>query len=219
MEREVSFCGWTAVKDGSKSLSENQEPKSDRVYTMYHGTHLKNATAIINNGFERSKNGLLGPGVYVSRNRAKAMCYPLKTDNNDKVVFKLRVRVGKVKKIDCDNHPLQKSWHSNGYDCAWVPPNSKISSIKSGREEDCVWDPSRITVIDVACCMDDNKRREIRRLVRSKVKNEGCDLCHRDTSNEDHDVQPCWECKKKICPFQEKHVCRERDRKIISQVS
>ncbi len=54
--------------------------------------------------------------------------YPQKTDKMDKVVFKLRVRVGKVKKIDSDNHPLQKTWHSNGYDCVWVPPNSSIAT-------------------------------------------------------------------------------------------
>lgn len=212
MEREVSFCGWKAVKDRSKSLSENQEPKSGRVYTMFHGAHLNNATAIINTGFVPSKDGLLGAGVYVSRNIDKAKCYPLNTDVNDKVVFKLRVRVGKVKKIDCDGHPLQKSWHSNGYDCAWVPPNSNISTIKSGREEDCVWDPSRIEVIGVACCVDNDKRKGLRRLVRSKLKNKGsdCDLCHRDTSDEDHDIQLCWECKKQICPFQGKHVCKSR---------
>lgn len=210
MEREVSFCGWKAVKDRSRSLSENQEPKAGRVYTMFHGAHLTNAMAIINNGFVPSTKGMLGPGVYVSRNIDKAKCYPLNTDKKDKVVFKLRVRVGKVKKIDCDNHPLQISWHSNGYDCAWVPPNSKISTIKSGREEDCVWDPSRITVIDVACCVDDDKRSELRRLIRSKVKNEGCDLCHKDNTDGDHDVQLCWECKKEICPFQGKHVCKSR---------
>jgi len=207
----VSFCGWKAVEDRSK-LSENQEPESGRAYTMFHGAHLNNAMAIINKGFVPSKDGMLGAGVYVSRNIKKAMCYPLNTDVNDKVVFKLRVRVGKVKKIDRDNHPLMKSWHSDGYDCAWVPPNSKISTIKSGREEDCVWDPSRIEVVDVACCVDNEKRRELRRLVRSKMKNKGsgCYLCHRDTSYGDHDIQPCWGCKKEICCFQGKHSCKSR---------
>uniref|UniRef100_A0A671MJU7 Poly [ADP-ribose] polymerase n=1 Tax=Sinocyclocheilus anshuiensis TaxID=1608454 RepID=A0A671MJU7_9TELE len=109
MERGVSFCGWKAVKDRSKSLSENQEPKSGRVYTMFHGTHLTYAKTIIDKGLEPSKDGMLGPGVYVSRNIEKAKCYPLNTDKKDKVVFKLRVRVGKVKQIDGDNHPLQKS--------------------------------------------------------------------------------------------------------------
>ncbi|XP_016327796.1 GCRV-induced gene 2o [Sinocyclocheilus anshuiensis] len=214
MDGGVSFCGWKAVKDRTKSLSENQEPKSGREYTMFHGTHLKNAETIINEGFEPSIDGMLGPGVYVSRNIAKAKCYPHKTDKNDKVVFKLRVRAGKVKKIDRDNHPLQKTWHSNGYDCAWVPPKSNISAIKSGREEDCVWDPKRISVVDVACCVDDAKRWELRRMIRSKFKTGGCSLCHLDASD-GHDVQPCWECQEDICPFQGKHTCkrklRERD--------
>ncbi|XP_059398719.1 uncharacterized protein LOC132130884 [Carassius carassius] len=209
MEGVVSFFGWKAVKDRTKSLSENQEPESGREYTMFHGTHLKNAVTIINKGFEPSKDGMLGPGVYVSRNIAKAKCYPPKTDKNDKVVFKLKVRVGKVKKIDCDNHPLQKSWHSSGYDCAWVPPKSNISAIKSGREEDCVWDPKRISVVDVACCVDDSKRRELRRMIQSKLKTGGCSLCHLDASV-GHDVQPCWECQKDICPFQEKHACKRK---------
>ncbi|XP_050966608.1 grass carp reovirus (GCRV)-induced gene 2o [Labeo rohita] len=208
MERGVFFCGWKAVTD-RKSLSENQEPKSGRVYTMYHGTHLSNAKTIINEGFEPSKTGMLGRGVYVSRNIKKAKCYPLNTDKNDKVVFKLKVRVGKVKKIDCDNHELQKSWHENGYDCAWVPPHSNISSIKSGREEDCVWDPKRITVIDVACCVDDAKRKELRRMIRSKLKTEGCSLCHVNASDS-HDIERCWECQEDICPFQSKHVCKGR---------
>lgn len=211
MEKEVSFCGWKAMKDRSKSLAENQEPKSGRSYTMFHGTLLKTAKTIINSGFVPSKDGLLGAGVYVSRNIDKAKCYPPHTDKNDKVVFKLKVRVGKVKKIDCDNHPLQKSWHSNGYDCAWVPPNSNISTIKSGREEDCVWDPKRIQLIDVACCVDHEKRKELRRLIRSKLKPEGCELCHRSTSDGDHDIQSCWECNKQICPFQEKHVCKTKE--------
>ncbi|KAK2912082.1 hypothetical protein Q8A67_004215 [Cirrhinus molitorella] len=124
-------------------------------------------------------------------------------------LLKTAVRVGKVKKIDCDNHPLQKSWSKSGYDCAWVPPNSNITTIKSGREEDCVWDPKRITVIDVACCVDHAKRKELRRMIRSNLKPEGCDLCHLDTS-ENHDVQPCWECQEDICPFQSKHVCKSR---------
>ncbi|XP_051526630.1 uncharacterized protein LOC127425047 [Myxocyprinus asiaticus] len=206
MAGTVSFSGWTAVKD-RKSLSADQEPKSGREYTMYHGTYLKNAKNIINNGFVPSKDGLLGAGVYISRNIEKAKCYPLKTDKNDKVVFKLKVCIGKVKKIDCDNHPLQKTWHQKGYDCAWVPPNSNITSIKSGREEDCVWDPKRITVIDVACCVDDHKRKELRQLIRSQRKTSGCHLCHQDTSDGPHDVQTCWACGDKICPFQRKHVC------------
>ncbi|KAG7484808.1 hypothetical protein MATL_G00054790 [Megalops atlanticus] len=173
---------------------------------MYHGTHLKHAKVIITQGFQRSTDGLLGAGVYISRNIEKAKCYPLNVDKKDKVVFKLRVQVGKVKKIDCDNHPMQKSWHQNGYDCAWVPPNCGISTIKSGREEDCVWDPSRITIVDVACCMDDSTRADLRKLVKSQRRAEGvCNRCHQDESSGLHPIQSCWECGKDICPFQHKH--------------
>ncbi|KAI1903300.1 hypothetical protein AGOR_G00025780 [Albula goreensis] len=157
---------------------------------MYHGTHLKNAKHIITHGFQCSKDGLLGPGVYVSRNIEKAKCYPLNEDRKKKVVFKLRVRVGKVKKIDCDNHPLQKSWSQNGYDCAWVPPYSGITTIKSGREEDCIWDPSRIEIVDVACCMDEAVRSNLRKLIKSQMKAEGeCNLCYQDTGTGPHPIQ------------------------------
>ncbi|KAG9351668.1 hypothetical protein JZ751_022919, partial [Albula glossodonta] len=199
---------YTVAVEDRKPLHGGEEPTSGQVYTMYHGTHLKNAKHIITHGFQCSKDGLLGPGVYVSRNIEKAKCYPLNEDRKNKVVFKLRVRVGKVKKIDCDNHPLQKSWSQNGYDCAWVPPNSGIKTIKSGREEDCIWDPSRIETVDVACCMDEAVRSNLRKLIKSQMKAEGeCNLCYQDTGTGPHPIQRCWECHKSICPFQRKHFC------------
>ncbi|KAL2094968.1 hypothetical protein ACEWY4_009687 [Coilia grayii] len=209
MDETITFAGWEALED--RSLSANDEPKSGRTYTMFHGTHLSNAKTIINNGFQPSKDGLLGTGVYISRNKDKAKCYPLKTDKNEKVVFKLKVSVGKVKKIDCDNHPMQKTWHQNGYDCAWVPPKSNISSIKSGREEDCVWDPKRITIVDVACCVDDGKRKELRKLIhRRNGTQDVCSSCHQNIpgGQNQHDIERCWNCGKKVCPFKRKHVCK-----------
>ncbi|XP_072548894.1 grass carp reovirus (GCRV)-induced gene 2o [Salminus brasiliensis] len=201
----VYFAGWRASED-SRSLSEGQEPKSGRLYTMYHGTHVNSATAIITGGFQPSKVGLLGEGVYVSRNIKKAKCYPLRADRQEKVVLKLKVDVGRVKKIDSDNHPLQKSWKQNGYDCAWIPPHSNVSAIKSGREEDCVWDPSRITVTDVAFCADERRRRELRALIRQRLPEGECGVCGLNTG-EPHDIQDCWQCERKICPFERKHVC------------
>ncbi|XP_066566476.1 GCRV-induced gene 2o [Amia ocellicauda] len=213
----ITFSGWE-VMHNRQQLKSNQTPKDGGGYTMFHGTSISLATTIINQGFQRSRDGLLGEGVYISRNIDKAKCYPLSTDRKDKVVFKLKVRVGKVKKIDCDNHPMQKSWHQNGYDCAWVPPKSKISSIKSGREEDCVWDPKRITVVDVACCVDDATRHQLRKLVKQKLKANsqgdghasphGCQLCHADVPGS-HPRLSCWECGKDICPFQSKHPCKK----------
>ncbi|XP_062392282.1 grass carp reovirus (GCRV)-induced gene 2o [Sardina pilchardus] len=206
MDETITFSGWEAILDDT--LSADEDPKSGRTYTMYHGTYLQHAKTIISNGFQQSTKGMLGPGVYVSRNIDKAKCYPLITDKKDKVVFKLKVRVGKVKKIDCDNHPMQYTWHQNGYDCAWVPPNSKISAIKSGREEDCVWDPQRITVVGVACCVDDAKRKELRALVRRQNGTDDvCSRCQQSKPAGPHDTQPCWGCSETICPFQRKHKC------------
>ncbi|XP_064207576.1 grass carp reovirus (GCRV)-induced gene 2o [Anguilla rostrata] len=205
----VTFSGWQVV-EGRKPLHGGEEPMGGHVYTMYHGTHIKNATTIITQGFQRSQDGLLGAGVYISRNKDKAKCYPLKVDKKDKVVFKLRVNVGKVKKIDCDNHPLQKSWHQNGYDCAWVPPKSNISSIKSGREEDCVWDPNNIKIVDVACCMDRAKCKDLRKLIKSqRMSGEECTYCLQDMGTGPHPIQNCWQCNKSICPFQRKHFCEQ----------
>ncbi|KAG9281763.1 grass carp reovirus (GCRV)-induced gene 2o [Astyanax mexicanus] len=201
----VYFSGWRTSED-SKSLPEGEKPKSGRLYTMYHGTNINNARAIITGGFQPSRGGLLGKGVYVSRNIEKAKCYPLQTDKKLQVVFKLRVNVGKVKKIDSDNHPLQKSWSQNGYDCAWIPPHSNVKAIKSGREEDCVWDPSRITVMDVAVCGDKSKHQELRALIRKQLIAEGCELCEINTE-EPHDIQDCWQCGSRICPFEREHVC------------
>ncbi|XP_064424763.1 uncharacterized protein LOC135352571 [Latimeria chalumnae] len=211
-----TFFGWESVSDTKNHLKSDQEPERGGSYTMYHGTYLRSAKDIISNGFKPSRDGLLGAGVYISRDINKAMCYPVKTDKKDKVVFKLKVRVGKVKKIDSDNHPLQKSWHQNGYDTAWVPPKSNITTIKSGREEDCVWDPKRITIADIAFCMDNQTKQELRKLLKKpETKNAGsteenCQICEKGKERF-HPVEKCWGCKKVICPFMDRHVCKKRN--------
>ncbi|XP_028839527.1 GCRV-induced gene 2o [Denticeps clupeoides] len=207
MEDPVSFSGWTSHRDRGALLGD-QEPRSGRVYTMYHGTHTRDAPAIISRGFRRSADGLLGAGVYVSRNIRKAECYPLGAHQNDRVVLKLSVRVGRVKRIDRDHHPQQKSWHQDGYDCAWVPPNCGVSAIKSGREEDCVWDPGRIAVVDVARCADERARRELRGLIRARAApGHACPRCHQDDPAGQHRVERCPACAKAVCPFQSRHKC------------
>ncbi|KAM3597748.1 uncharacterized protein V6R79_008810 [Siganus canaliculatus] len=120
-------------------------PANGRQCVMYHGTTSINAQLILDTGFRQSPDGMLGPGVYLSRNLDKASRYPINHPEHDRVVIKVVVDVGRVKKIDRQYHPLQKTWHDHGYDTAWVPPNCGM--LPSGLEEDCVWDPSRITVI------------------------------------------------------------------------
>uniref|UniRef100_A0A8C5MUW1 PARP catalytic domain-containing protein n=1 Tax=Leptobrachium leishanense TaxID=445787 RepID=A0A8C5MUW1_9ANUR len=133
---------------GKSQLQSNEEPKEGKFYTMYHGTTLDAAEKVIEQGFQPSLKGMLGKGIYVSRDEEKAARYPLKEDDKCfQVILELKVNVGKVKKIDYQGHPLQMTWHEHGYDTAWVPPGCGM--VKSGLEEDCVWDPNRIKVIGV----------------------------------------------------------------------
>ncbi|XP_072094875.1 uncharacterized protein [Mobula birostris] len=125
-------------------LESYRAPEDGRQYVMYHGTSAKNARLILKNGFRRSKGGMFGPGVYVSRDLRKASRYPLELPISQKVVLEVLVNVGKVKKIDYQGHPLQKTWHQHGYDTAWCPPDCGM--VLSGLEEDCIWDPKRIVI-------------------------------------------------------------------------
>ncbi|CAJ1052982.1 hypothetical protein D5F01_LYC18128 [Xyrichtys novacula] len=129
---------------GSSRLNLNN-PKSNETYIMYHGTTKLAAQSIRDNGFRQSEDGMLGPGVYLSRDLAKASRYPIKHPEWDRVVIRVRVNVGNVIIINRQGHPLQKTWNASGYDSAWVPP--KCGMVPSGLEENCVWDPKRIEVI------------------------------------------------------------------------
>ncbi|KAM9299372.1 uncharacterized protein PAF06_016433 [Gastrophryne carolinensis] len=128
-------------------LQSNDQPLDSKIYVMYHGTTLSAAESIIKNGFRQSSDGMLGKGVYVSRDLNKARRYPL-GNPSDQVILKLRVNVGKVKKIGSQQHSMRKTWHDEGYDTAWVPPYCGM--VVSGLEEDCIWDPKRIKVVGIA---------------------------------------------------------------------
>lgn len=134
--------------DFALGLQQTKNSKGKKSYIMYHGTSFQSALLILQNGFRQSQKGMLGPGVYVTRSFQKATAYPKTLQMGDvPVVLLVRVRVGKVKRIDKVGHRLQKTWHQAGYDTAWVPPNCGM--VASGLEEDCVWDPRRIEVLDI----------------------------------------------------------------------
>lgn len=211
----IDFCGWEVIYDDDQHLNAEQEPQQGRLYTMYHGTKVQTAREIITKGFRQSSDGMLGPGVYISRNQKKAERYPLRSPVTDRVVLKLRVDTGKVKRIDQDNHPLQKTWHNQGYDTAWVPPNCGMKSVPSGLEEDCVWDPSRIEVIDIALAPDTTILAELRGLIaqypqrKSASTSQGsgrpCQICKKATAA--HATERCWGCGANICVLMNKHFC------------
>uniref|UniRef100_A0A8K9Y0B4 PARP catalytic domain-containing protein n=1 Tax=Oncorhynchus mykiss TaxID=8022 RepID=A0A8K9Y0B4_ONCMY len=118
--------------------SNQQENCDSHVYVMYHGTSKQAAVDIQRNGFTPSKVGMLGAGVYLSRDIRK-------------MVLKVKVNVGRVKVINKKGHDMQYNWHTHGFDTAWVPPG--VGMVPSNQEEDCVYDPKRIKVmamLDVA---------------------------------------------------------------------
>ncbi|KAM8824658.1 uncharacterized protein ACB058_020865 [Synchiropus picturatus] len=127
------------------------QPEEGRTYLMYHGTSRASAASILCfRRFRQSKDGMLGPGVYLSRDLEKASRYPIDHPESDKVVIRVIVNVGKVIAINYQDHPRRTNWHDPGFgpvfDTAWVPPNCGM--VKSGLEENCVWDPERITIVD-----------------------------------------------------------------------
>lgn len=208
----IKFSGWEAFCEKSRDLKPGQAPKSSRGYTMYHGTHKTNASAIISSGFRPSAGGTLGAGVYCSRNINKAMGYPGGCSPSDRVVLKLCVRVGKVKRMDSQNPQMWSTWHQHGYDTAWLPPTL-------GLEEDCVRDPKRLTVVGIAHCTDSATKTSLETLIKQQQKKLGgdqdmqgevkCKICGNQTHS-DHIIEKCWECKAAICPFMDKHVCHKR---------
>lgn len=124
---------------------EPSEVISNRTFVMYHGTSSRNAESIQSWGFRPSSDGQLGSGVYLSRDLQNARRYPLGHPLWDKVVIQVHVNVGKVIFINSLNSQLQKTWHNFGYDTAWVLPDSGV--VSSGLEENCVWDPKRISIM------------------------------------------------------------------------
>lgn len=220
----VQFSGWEVVDDGAcfpgVLLAPAQKPQNKGVYKMFHGTSVASARAIIAGGFKQSSGGMLGKGVYMSRDVKKAANYPLRGNPSDRVIFELRVCVGRVKRIDKDNHPLQFTWSANGYNTAWVPPNCGMKSVPSGLEEDCVFDPKRVKVVGIAKAPNTAIEKELQQLLdkasqQDKGKAGGhtdvCSVCKRKTQQgAQHIKQQCWECGQNICILTSKHFCQKK---------
>lgn len=210
----MPFSGWEVVEDSAShhavQLRPSQKPQARGVYIMYHGTRVASARSIIANGFEQSTKGMLGRGVYVSRDKNKAALYPQHGTPADQVILELHVRVGRVKRIDKDNHPLQFNWHSHGYDTAWVPPNIGLLAAPKGLEEDCVFDPKRVKVVGIVQAPNLTIQKELEQQLAKRRDDAAnlCPLCKRNTQQgAPHISQQCWKCGKNICILIAKHFC------------
>ena len=119
----------------SSRSSQGSSYSSEEEVEMFHGTSEDFARSIERSGFRPSADGMLGRGVYLSRDFSKAAAF-------GPVVLRCRVRVGRCATIDRQGHPLQKSWQGS-YDSADVPRGCGMTE----REETCVKDPSRVRVV------------------------------------------------------------------------
>ena len=147
---ESESCVACKNRKQARQAPQLEREGSGKEWIMYHGTDLASAIQIKQagvHGLKPSSSGMLGAGVYCSRELKKAQAYAPRLQPGPGVVFLLRVRPGKVKAIRNIPDPLQKTWHQAGYDTAWVPPGCVNAS---GLEEDCVWDPQRVKIVGVA---------------------------------------------------------------------
>ena len=135
-----------AMKKPIVLTDDTQEIETDEIHVMYHGTKsLEMAALIEQQGFKRSTGGLLGPGVYVSRNVQEAERYK----GSNGVILEMLVKVGRVcyirdhevpnpahgvplaagtsrkmvaaKDLVSGDWSTEAPWHDAGYDTAWVP--------------------------------------------------------------------------------------------------
>merc|ERR1712228_925052 len=108
--------------------------------TAFHGTTAVFAKSIRAEGFKPSPGGMLGAGVYVSRDIAKVLAY----GGPEGVILQVRVRVGRRGIVDHQGHSHRLSWQSK-FDSVWVP--ARCGMVASGMEEGCIADASNVRLI------------------------------------------------------------------------
>lgn len=82
------------LSNTEQQLENFAAPIDGKVYTMYHGTSRKAAFSIMREGFRPSIDGLLRRGVYLSCDLQNASRYPLGLSGSEKVVLRVRLRLG-----------------------------------------------------------------------------------------------------------------------------
>lgn len=117
---------WIQLFNYYSSFRKNTPPATTGNVVMYHGTTKESALAILRHGFLPSRRGILGPGVYLSRDRGKAVGFA------DPILITVKVDVGRCLEVQTGKN---RSWHQNGFDSAWIP-KGEVNSIKENQD---VW--------------------------------------------------------------------------------
>ena len=114
-----------------------------KVETVFHGTSKEAAQSILTKGFNSSKDGLLGAGVYVTTDESKAKAFA----GNDGHVLRVAANLGRVQTVDARaarKHGFSETgWHKT-HDTAYVPQGEGVA-----RPEHCVKDPARVIPLRV----------------------------------------------------------------------
>jgi len=131
------------VKGFSRFVMKRRAPPSGMAeIRAYHGTTIENADSIRLEGFRPSGAGMLGRGVYVSRDINKVLAY----GGHNGVILELRVVLGRVCIVDRQGHENQHQWHGS-HDTAWVP--ARCGMVGSGLEEGCIANPECVKLVRV----------------------------------------------------------------------
>ena len=98
-DENLEVDGILGMKTWGALLKAEEEPMDGRSYQMYHGTTAEIARSIESGGFKRSKaeGNMLGAGVYLTRDRPKAVHYATKNKAKQGAILTVTVNVGKVR--------------------------------------------------------------------------------------------------------------------------
>ena len=90
-----SSCSAPSREFSAKPVYSEKDKKGfcRSIYVMFHATKNECAKKILEEGFRPSTHGMLGPGLYLSRDIEKTRSY-------GDVCFKLLVYTGKTKRVD-----------------------------------------------------------------------------------------------------------------------
>lgn len=132
----------------SDVLHHRNLSQSNRGFWAYHGTSKANAEKIMKDGFKTSSNGMLGKGVYVSRDLEKAECFARSHNGirkEDGHIVSVWVEPGQVATVDASSgssSAARQAWRGAGFNTAFTPAGEGVK-----REEHCVSDAAAVTPI------------------------------------------------------------------------
>lgn len=142
-------AGKKAVKSHCFQVKEEYRTPSIQdgpIVTVWHGTPLRNAAGILNQGLKASISGLLGKGVYVGT-KEKAWHYAAKGGGNWGVMLKCLVSMGRVAEAG-ERYAIPTTQDYDTLHCA--PGTHKWAWGGSiAREEWCVRDPARVSIVEI----------------------------------------------------------------------